>query len=78
MINDAHKHRMVVTIEDGIAEGGVGSAIAEKLQRVLGETPQVHVLGIPVSFVPQGNPENLLSSFGLDARGLEETVLRNL
>ncbi len=78
MINDAHKHRMVVTIEDGIAEGGVGSAIAEKLQKVLGETPQVHVLGIPVSFVPQGNPENLLSSFGLDARGLEETVLRNL
>ncbi len=78
MIADAHRHSIVVTIEDGVAEGGVGSAIAGHLRNLPGRTPKIHVLGVPVSFIDQGDPEDLLSSLGLDAKGLTETVLANL
>jgi len=78
MISNAHEHSVVVTIEDGISEGGIGSTISSQLRNLSGPSPKVHVLGVPISFVEQGNPEDLLSSLGLDAAGLVETVLASL
>ena len=78
MILNAHEHSVVVTIEDGISEGGIGSTISSQLRNLPGPSPKVHVLGVPISFVEQGNPEDLLSSLGLDAAGLVETVLASL
>ena len=49
MLADAANHRLVVTIEDGLRDGGAGSAIADALGK-LGPNggPQVRVLGVPV------------------------------
>ncbi len=76
MIEDAATHAAVITIEDGIREGGIGMSIADQVHAISSTTP-VEVLGIPTRFIPQGKPDHILAQFGLDADGLIATV-RNL
>jgi 1-deoxy-D-xylulose-5-phosphate synthase len=74
MIADAAGHRAVVTVEDGFADGGAGSAMAAAITRAAlddGHTaPPVSVLGVPCTFIPQGKPDAILAGFGLDAPGI--------
>ena len=66
MLADAARHRRVVTIEDGIRDGGIGMHIAEHLRAR--SAADVAVLGLPTQFIPHHtNPDQLLSRFGLDA-----------
>ncbi|MEO6318277.1 MAG: 1-deoxy-D-xylulose-5-phosphate synthase N-terminal domain-containing protein, partial [Acidimicrobiales bacterium] len=65
MLADAADHPVVITIEDGVSEGGVGSMIANALPG------KVQVLGTPVAFIPHGKPDAILAELGLDATGLE-------
>ncbi len=78
MLADALRHRVVVTAEDGIREGGVGSAIEDALARLAAgqgvPTPRVVVLGTPIAFIPQGKPDAILSSLGLDGAGVAAAV----
>ena len=73
MIADAAAHNAVVTIEDGVREGGIGMSIADRIHAISAETP-VEVLGIPTRFIPQAKPERILAQFGLDADGLIATI----
>jgi 1-deoxy-D-xylulose-5-phosphate synthase len=74
MIEDAARHRLVVTCEDGVRDGGVGMTIADQVGALACEVP-VRVLGLPTKFIPQSNrPEDLLAQYGLDADGIAETV----
>jgi 1-deoxy-D-xylulose-5-phosphate synthase len=70
MVDDAAEHPLVITAEDGIRDGGVGSLIADALARRDGPGPKVRVLGIPTQFIPHGKPDLILSELGLDAAGL--------
>ncbi|HEX6421618.1 MAG TPA: 1-deoxy-D-xylulose-5-phosphate synthase [Acidimicrobiales bacterium] len=70
MLADAAAHPAVVTIEDGYAEGGIGSAIAARLGTHAGPSPRVAILGIPVRFIPHGKPDAILADLGLDATGV--------
>jgi 1-deoxy-D-xylulose-5-phosphate synthase len=72
MLADAARHPCVLTVEDGIREGGVGSAIADQLaEYTLGEhEPRVRVLGTPVAYLPQGKPDAILAELGLDRDGI--------
>jgi 1-deoxy-D-xylulose-5-phosphate synthase len=75
MLDDARHHRAVVTIEDGIADGGVGQMIEDDL----GDSPcRVAVLGVPTKFLAQGKPERILANLGLDADGVARTVRETL
>lgn len=67
MLADACDHRVVLTIEDGLAEGGIGSMIA---QRLAGEGTTVHVLGVPTEYVPHDSPDVILARLGLDGSGV--------
>lgn len=69
MIADAARHRVVVTCEDGIRDGGIGMAMADQVSSANQQTV-VKVLGIPAKFIPQGMAEKILSQLGLDASGL--------
>jgi 1-deoxy-D-xylulose-5-phosphate synthase len=74
MIADAAGHRHVVTIEDGIRDGGVGMTIADRV-RALDPTATVNVLGLPTVFMPHDpKPGNILARYGLDAAGLVELI----
>jgi len=82
LVTDAARHRLVVTAEDGIAEGGVGALVASALEAHClgrGETPPpVEVLGVPLRFIPQGKPDRILAALGLDGAGIANAVRRDL
>jgi 1-deoxy-D-xylulose-5-phosphate synthase len=69
MIADAAAHGAVVTVEDGIRDGGIGMTIADQVH-ALSPTAPVRVLGIPAKFLPQGSAEKILAQLGLDAAGI--------
>ena len=73
MLADAASHRAVVTIEDGIRDGGVGMTIADRLHN-LDPTVTVEMLGVPIKFIPHGSQAHILAGLGLDADGLVRTI----
>jgi 1-deoxy-D-xylulose-5-phosphate synthase len=77
MIADAARHRVVITCEDGIRDGGIGMTIADEVHEVAQDVP-VHVLGLPTKFIPQAKVEHILARLGLDAEGIAESVRQAL
>ncbi|BCJ28265.1 1-deoxy-D-xylulose-5-phosphate synthase [Actinocatenispora sera] len=73
----AAEHRLVVTVEDGVREGGAGAAIAALLADAGVEVP-VRVLGLPREFLPHAGRGSLLSRYGLDAAGIAAATLDSL
>ena len=70
MIADAATHAKVVTIEDGIRDGGIGMMAADQIAAIDGAVP-VEVLGLPTKFLPHDpKPANIHARYGLDASGL--------
>ncbi len=74
MLSDALGHRIVVTVEDGLREGGAGAAIADTLSRMAVEAgrpiPVVRAMGTPTAYIPHGKPDEILADLGLDAAGV--------
>ncbi|GAA4207431.1 1-deoxy-D-xylulose-5-phosphate synthase [Actinocatenispora rupis] len=70
-------HRLVVTVEDGVREGGVGQAVASSLAEAGVEVP-VRVLGLPRGYLPHAKRGDLLARYGLDAGGIAEATLAAL
>jgi 1-deoxy-D-xylulose-5-phosphate synthase len=77
MLADAARHACVLTVEDGVREGGVGNAIQDQLaEYTLGEhEPRVRVLGTPIAFIPHDKPAAILSELGLDAAGITASAM---
>jgi len=65
--------RCVVTVEDGLVDGGVGQTMLNELRRT---SPDVHTLalGIPKSFLRHASRATLLSECGLDAESISKSV----
>ena len=76
MIGDAIRHDLVVTIEDGLRQGGIGQAIRDQMS-ASNSTPVV-VMGIPTVHIPHGKVGEILSDYGLDAAGVRSTVQKYL
>jgi 1-deoxy-D-xylulose-5-phosphate synthase len=73
MLEDAKKHKLVVTIEDGYIEGGFGSSVLSHLNQEKSDCRVVN-LGVPLSFHSHNKPDHLLSSFGLDSSGIVKSI----
>jgi 1-deoxy-D-xylulose-5-phosphate synthase len=74
LVADAARHDHVVTLEDGIRDGGVGMSIADQVH-ALDPTTVVHVRGLPTVFLPHDpKPNNLLARAGLDTDSVVELV----
>ena len=71
----ARTHTALVTIEEGCLPGGAGSAVLEALQ-TLGITVPVLTLGLPDVFIDHGDPVALLAQQGLNAPGIQASVLQ--
>ncbi len=63
----------VVTVEDGVINGGFGSAVAEWMQRN-DRSLKVKMLGIPDQWVYQGTVSELRHDCGYDREGIEKAV----
>jgi 1-deoxy-D-xylulose-5-phosphate synthase len=78
VIDMARDHRIVVTIEDGVRVGGVGTRIRQDL-RAAGVDTAVTELGLPDEFLPHGSREEILDLVELNpqkiARDLVAQVL---
>ena len=77
MLGDALRHRVVVTVEDGIGVGGVGSSIASALREVGGggPLPTVVTRGLPLAYFPHGPAADILAGIGLDGSQLAAEAL---
>ena len=80
MITDAAAHPLVVTVEDGLREGGAGSGIADAVARLTAGRPAapVLVLGVPDAYHPQAPPSRIHADLGLDGPGIAASVIRAL
>ncbi len=79
LIDDAAAHPLVVTVEDGMREGGIGATLADEValrsaSTAAAERPVVRVLGTPVAYLPHGKPKDIMASLGLDADGIAAVV----
>ncbi len=73
----ARSHELLVTVEENVAQGGAGSAVAEGLH---GHAAQAALLqlGLPDRFVGHGDPVLLLKECGLDRDGILVAVRARL
>lgn len=76
MLADAGRHAVVITIEDGIRQGGAGMFLGDALRASLplGACPPIIHRGVPRSFLAQGRPDRILARLGLDEDGVVRTV----
>ncbi len=79
VVDLARAHRLVVTLEDGVEQGGVGSQVTRVLAAADVGVP-VHVVGVPVGFHAHGSRAEVLAAVGLTgqrvARAVAERVAR--
>lgn len=70
------RHGLVVTLEDGVVEGGFG----ERCARVLAERgdARVRCYGLPRAFLDRYDPEELLARRGMTVEGVVSDVMRDL
>ena len=72
---------LVVTMEDGLVDGGVGDALTRELTRVALErgdayaTP-VMTFGVPREFLAHASRESLMHRLGLDADSVTQRIVR--
>ena len=67
------KFEKVITIEDGVIQGGFGSAVLEFFADN-GYRVQTKRLGIPDTFIEHGTPDELYSMLGLDTEGIANSI----
>ena len=70
----AENYDCIVTVEDGIRNGGMGSAVTEWMQDN-GYTITVRRLGLPDCFVEHGTVSELKKIVGIDAESIKQTCL---
>ncbi len=73
----AGSHRLLVTLEENVVQGGAGSAVNEVLQAA-GIATHVLNLGLPDVFIEQGTQAQQLEMAGLSSAQIEERVRRAL
>ena len=69
----AENYDTIVTVEDGMISGGLGSAVLETI-----DTRKVRVvrLGVDDRFVTHGSTAELMHMLGLDAEGIAESLIK--
>jgi len=66
--------KIIVTIEDGVIQGGFGSAVLEFMAEN-NFSATVKLLGIPDKFIEHGSPEDLYRECGIDVKGITNSVI---
>ena len=76
-IKEAAATKLVVTVEEGAVEGGVGQSILAELAQLGSSTPTL-VLGLPDSFVEHGKVPQLFERLGLDGASIAGAIKQRL
>ncbi|GDX61116.1 1-deoxy-D-xylulose-5-phosphate synthase [Nitrosomonadaceae bacterium] len=73
----AKQHRLLVTVEENTIMGGAGSAVIESLKN-RNISVSVLQLGLPDSFIDQGDPGQMLVDCALDGPGIIKSIQKKL
>jgi len=67
---------LVVTVENGVVEGGAGTEIAARIRDRVGPRafPPVLHLGVPTAHIPHGDAGRILAGLGLDGPGIAAAI----
>lgn len=71
----AGKFKYIITVENGVLKGGLGSAVLEFLSENNYTETYVHRVGIPDEFVTHGSISELQQITGIDAAGILEQII---
>ncbi|WP_167131671.1 1-deoxy-D-xylulose-5-phosphate synthase [Paramicrobacterium chengjingii] len=74
VVDLARDHRLVITIEDGVRVGGIGTRIRQVL-RGAGVDTAVDELGMPDEFISHASREEILEDAGLTGRQIARDVV---
>ena len=74
LIGLAAEHRIVITIEDGVRVGGIGTRIRQDLRAASVDTA-VTELGLPDAFLDHGTREQILERVGLEPQTIARDVV---
>ena len=74
IVDLAAAHRLVITLEDGIRVGGIGTRVRQVL-REAGVDTAVDELGLPDEFIPHASREQILEDAGLVASKIAQDVV---
>ena len=68
-----NKFKTVVVFEEGVKQGGVGSAVLEFASQKIYQVP-VHLEGVSDIFIPHGDTDELFQEIGLDVNGITKKL----
>jgi len=74
LVDLSRQHALVVTVEDNVRTGGVGSAVTQALQDADVDVP-VRVFGVPLQFLDHAKRSDVLASCGLTAQAVSRAVV---
>ena len=77
LISLAHNFTHFVCIEDGIKNGGVGSAISNRLREIQ-STWSTMQFGLPTKFIDHAKRNSILKKFGLTAEDISNQILEKI
>jgi 1-deoxy-D-xylulose-5-phosphate synthase len=77
VVEMARDHRIVVTVEDNVRAGGVGSVTAQALRDARVEVP-LRDFGIPARFLDHGKRAEVLAEIGLTAQAIARDVVETV
>ncbi|QIK83648.1 1-deoxy-D-xylulose-5-phosphate synthase [Sanguibacter sp. HDW7] len=77
VVKAAGEHDLVVTLEDGLASGGIGAAIAETCARDGVRTP-VRTVGLPTAFLDHASRDQVVEANRMSAGDVVADVVRAL
>ena len=69
----SQEFKKIITVEEGIIEGGFGMQVSEKLHQ-FNNSAQVKIIGLPDEFIAHGKRSLLLANYGLDSKGIVQAV----
>ena len=75
IINSVRKTKKIITIEEGVIEGGFGESIISALHASGISGFKSRIIGIPDKFIGHGTMEELRSDCGLSERGIERAIM---
>lgn len=74
LVELSRTHRLVITIEDGVRVGGVGTRLRQDL-RAAGVDTGVNELGLPDEFIDHASRSQILTDVGLTAQAIARDVI---
>jgi 1-deoxy-D-xylulose-5-phosphate synthase len=74
LITMADRYKSVVVVEDGIAHGGIASALSEMFRSAGLETP-IHSIGVPLTFIEHSKRSEILSDLGITSQNIAREIV---